>query len=334
MDKIRWGILSTAKIGRERVIPAIQAASLCSVNAIASRDAKLANATAASLGILKAYTSYEALLLDEDIDAVYIPLPNHLHVPWAIKALEANKHVLCEKPVALTAKEAEELQIVANAKPHLKVMEAFMYRFHPQWEKVKAIIKQAAIGELKTINSSFTYYNTDANNIRNQKAIGGGGLMDIGCYCISLARFIFEDEPESVVADIEFDPVMETDRVASAILHFNKGTSTFTCSTQLVPYQHATIYGTTGRIEIEIPFNGPSAQRVKIWLHNATGTEEIIFDAIDQYTLQANAFAKAILDDTPVPTGLQDTVNNMRVIEAVFKAAEIKQSVSVMQNIS
>lgn len=329
MEKIRWGILSTAKIAREKVIPAMQAGRFCSVEAIASRDEKLAKATAVSLGIPKAYDSYEALLQDENIDAIYIPLPNHLHVLWAIKALQANKHVLCEKPIALTAADAALLQDAAKQKPHLKIMEAFMYRFHPQWQKTKMLVKAAAIGELKTISSFFSYYNADAKNIRNQIGAGGGGLMDIGCYCISLSRFIFDEEPQTVLADIEFDPVLKTDRMASGILHFSKGTSSFTCSTQLAAYQRVQILGTTGRIEIEIPFNAPPLQATRIWLHTATGTQEIVFDAVDQYTLQADLFAASILNDTPVPTDLQDAVNNMKVIEAMFESADAGIAVKI-----
>ncbi len=320
MNKIRWGILSTAKIGREKAITAMQKGSYCSVDAIASRNLEQATAVAASLGIPKAYGSYEALLNDENIDAVYIPLPNHLHVPWAIKALEANKHVLCEKPIGLSVGEAKQLQLAALQKPQLKIMEAFMYRFHPQWQQAKKLVNNGSIGQLKTIQSFFSYYNNDADNIRNQKDIGGGGLMDIGCYGISLSRFIFDQEPVSVVGVLEFDPVLQTDRMASAIMNFKNGTASFTCSTQLVSYQRVNIFGTAGRIEIEIPFNAPPLLPTKIWLHTETGTEEIIFDAVDQYTLQGDLFSKAIIDNSAVPADLQDAVNNMIVTEAIFKS--------------
>ena len=329
MKKIRWGVLSTAKIGRERVIPAMQAGAYCSIDAIASRNEAQAKQIATALNIPKAYGSYDALLNDAEIDAVYIPLPNHLHVPWAIKALAANKHVLCEKPIGLTAAEAKQLQQAASQQPQLKIMEAFMYRFHPQWQQIKKIMQDGTIGELKTIESFFSYYNTDANNIRNKKDIGGGGLMDIGCYCISLSRFIFDAEPESVLGNIDFDPQSQTDRMASGILNFANGTSTFTCSTQLTPYQRANILGTTGRIEIEIPFNGLSSSAASIWLHTKAGKEEIVFDAVDQYTLQGDAFSKAILDNTTVPTCLQDAVNNMLVIEAIFKSAATGKLVKI-----
>jgi predicted dehydrogenase len=325
MTKIRWGIMGTAKIAREKVIPAMQACMHCSVDAIASRDMEHAKQTAAALHIPKAYGSYETLLDDANIDAVYIPLPNHLHLPWAIKALDANKHVLCEKPIGLSSAEAKQLQFAAQQKPRLKIMEAFMYRFHPQWQRTKELVGDGAIGELKTIHSFFSYYNVDAANIRNQKDTGGGAMMDIGCYCVSLARFIFDKEPEYVFGQVEFDPVMGTDRIASGMLDFVIGTSTFTCSTQLMPYQRVNILGTTGRIEIEIPFNTPPDLPTKIWMHTKAGSEEIIFDAVDQYTLEAELFSKAILNDEAVPTSLQDAVNNMFVIEAVFKSAKEKK---------
>ena len=322
MKKVRWGILSTAKIGREKVIPAIQQSKLCEVVAIASRQKEQAEKEAARLHIQTAYGFYEELLNDPEIDAVYIPLPNHLHVEWSIKALQAGKHVLCEKPIALSAKDANNLLDASKQYPHLKIMEAFMYRFHPQWRKAKELISEGKIGELKTIHSFFSYYNVDPNNIRNQSDKGGGGLMDIGCYNISLSRFVFDEEPKKVLGVVEFDPHTKTDHITSGILQFAKGSSVFTCSTQLIPYQRVNIFGTDGRIEIEIPFNAPPDKATKLWLHSKTGTEEIVFDAIDQYTLEADRFAKAILEDTTVPTPLEDAVNNMKIIEAIFKSSK------------
>lgn len=327
MNKIRFGILSTAKIAREKVIPALQSANFCTVDAIASRNGEQAKQTAALLGIAKSYDSYEALLADPDIDAVYIPLPNHLHVPWSIKALEANKHVLCEKPIALNASEAKALETIAAQKPQLKIMEAFMYRFHPQWQCTLKLVQDGAIGELKTVQSFFSYYNADEHNIRNKKEMGGGGLMDIGCYCVSLSRLLFAEEPLSVFGQVELDPILQTDRLTSGVLQFRKGTATFTCSTQLTSYQRVNILGTTGRIEIEIPFNAPPLLQTRIWLHNSTGTEEITFDAVDQYSIQADLFSKAILDNTSVPTGLSDASNNMLVIDAVFQSAIENRSI-------
>jgi predicted dehydrogenase len=322
MKKVKWGILSTAKIGREKVIPAIQKGSYCEVVAIASRDIERAKETAKNLQIRKVYGSYEGLLTDREIDAIYIPLPNHLHVEWAIKGLEAGKHVLCEKPIGLSSSEAEKLLQISEKYPQLKVMEAFMYRFHPQWIYAKDLLDNNRIGELKTIQSFFSYYNADPNNIRNKVEVGGGGMMDIGCYSVSLSRFLFDEEPKSVVAMLEQDPVMGTDRITSGMMNFSKGSSTFTCSTQLMPYQHVNILGTSGRIEIEIPFNPLPTHKTKILLHTISGIEEIVFDEIDQYTVQADSFAKAILEYTPVPFNIKDGINNMKVIEAILSSAK------------
>ncbi len=298
----------------------MQVGHYSSIDAIASRSTALAVSTAEALGIEKVYDSYEALLADPDIDAVYIPLPNQLHVPWAIKAMEAGKHVLCEKPIGLTSDEGKQLQEAARQYPKLKVMEAFMYRFHPQWQHAKKLVKEGAIGEMQTIQSFFSYYNVDAANIRNQPEAGGGGLMDIGCYCISLSRFLFDAEPETVFASADFDPAFKTDRLASGILNFEKGRATFTCSTQLTPYQRVNIVGTTGRIKMDIPFSPPALTDAHIWLHQKDEVEKIIFDAVDQYTIQGDMLSKAILEDKPVPTDLQDSINNMLVIEATFKS--------------
>jgi predicted dehydrogenase len=322
MTKIRWGVLSTANIGVAKVLPAMQRGALCAITAIASRDLAKAQATAKQLGIPKAYGSYEELLADPEIDAIYNPLPNHLHVPWSIKAIEAGKHVLCEKPIALTTAEAQTLADAAKQHPQLKVMEAFMYRHHPQWQRARQIVGAGGIGALRTIHSFFSYYNDDPGNIRNQADIGGGGLMDIGCYNISISRFIFDAEPQRVCGIVEYDPQLKTDRLASGVLDFGRGTATFTCSTQLASYQRVNIFGDTGRIEIEIPFNAPPDQPCKIWRQHAGGTDEIVFDVCDQYTLQGDALARAILDDTPVPTPIEDAVANMAVIEALVRSAK------------
>lgn len=321
MTKVRWGVMGTAKIAREKVIPAMQKGSFCEIVAIASRNMEQAKNTAASLNISKAYGSYESLLDDKEIDAVYIPLPNHLHVEWTKKCIAAGKHVLCEKPIGLSSAQARELSDTAKQYPHIKVMEAFMYRYHPQWQTVKQLVSDKSIGKMKMIQSFFSYYNADRNNIRNKKEVGGGGLLDIGCYCVSFARFLFDDEPGRVLGLVELDPDSHTDRVTTGILDFSNGSSTFTCSTQLMPYQRVNIIGTDGRIEVEIPVNTPPDQPARIWLHLKSGSKEIMFDAVDQYTLEGDTFSKAILDGQPVPVGLEDAVNNMKVIEAIFKSA-------------
>jgi len=320
MVKVRWGVLSTAKIGWEKVIPAMQAGKYSEIIAIASANKEKAEAIAKQNNIAKVFDSYEALLADPDIDAVYIPLPNHLHVPWSIKALQAGKHVLCEKPIALSATEAEKLLQVSLQYPHLKMMEAFMYRFHPQWHAIKQMVNDGSIGQLKTIQSVFSYYNIDPLNVRNQKDIGGGGLMDIGCYPISTSRFIFGKEPEKVFGSLEFDPVFQTDIMASAILDFSSGTATFTCSTQAMPYQRTNIIGSEARIELEIPFTPSPDNPAIIWLHTKTHSKQINFEATNQYTLQGDQFSLAILNKEELQTKLTDAVNNMKVIDAIFES--------------
>lgn len=324
VKKVRWGVLSTAKIALNKVIPAMQQSQYCEIVAIASQQLEKAQQAAKNLDIAVAYGSYQSLLDAPNIDAVYIALPNHLHVPWSIKALAANKHVLCEKPIALNTEQAMQLQHAAAASPHLKLMEAFMYRHHPQWLMAQQLVKDGAIGKLQTIQSFFSYYNTDGNNIRNMADIGGGGLMDIGCYCISLARFIFNSEPLRVTADMKFDAKFHTDYATTAIMDFSQGTASFTCSTQLSPYQRVNILGSEGRIEIEIPFNAPNDVACKMWLHTqAEKPQEIVLAVCDQYTLQGELFAQAILNDTPVPTPIADAVANMQVLDKLKQSAKL-----------
>ncbi|MBN1660525.1 MAG: Gfo/Idh/MocA family oxidoreductase [Anaerolineae bacterium] len=322
MEKLRWGVLSTAKIGLEKVIPAMQAGAHSQVVGIASRDLGRAEAAARWLGIPRAYGSYEALLASPDVDAVYIPLPNHLHVPWSIKALEAGKHVLCEKPIGLSTGQARELQAAAHAHPNLKVMEAFMYRFHPQWQRTKQIVAEGGVGELRTVQSFFAYYNVDPDNIRNQADVGGGALMDIGCYCLSLARFLFDAEPARVMGIVERDPTFGTDRLTAGILDFGVGTSTFTCATQLAPFQRVNIVGTTGRVEIEIPFNAPPDCGCRVWHQHDDEVDAIELAPANQYTIQGDFFSLAVIENRPVPTPLDDAVANMAAIEAVVASAE------------
>jgi predicted dehydrogenase len=322
MKTVRWGVLSTAGIGVKKVIPAMQKSMYCDVIAIASQNIQKAEATAAQLGIPQAYGSYEELLADPGIEAVYIPLPNHLHVYWSIKALEAGKHVLCEKPISLTCADAERLLKVSCAYKGQKLMEAFMYRQHPQWQKARQLVNNGEIGTLQTIQSFFSYYNVDSGNIRNIAEAGGGGLMDIGCYCISLSRFLFGAEPLRVFGVQRYDKTFKTDYLTSGILEFAGGISTFTCSTQLAPYQRVNIIGTEGRVEIEIPFNAPPDVPCRLWQQRGHDIQEIVFDICDQYTLQADALSLAILKNTEVPVPLEDAVNNMRVLENVVRSGQ------------
>ncbi|HEY2760121.1 MAG TPA: Gfo/Idh/MocA family oxidoreductase [Pirellulales bacterium] len=330
--KLRWGVLSTAKIGLDKVLPAMQAGRHSVVSAIASRDLAKAKEAAGQLGIAKAYGSYEELLADKEIDAVYNPLPNHLHVPWSIKCLEAGKHVLCEKPVGMNVAEAQQLAAAAKQYPRLKVMEAFMYRHHPQWQLVKKLIAEGQIGEVRAVQSWFSYHNVNPSNIRNMAEIGGGGLLDIGCYCISSSRFIFDAEPKRVVGTVEFDPNFKTDRLASAVLDFGAAdtrsgresfqrTATFICGTQMAPNQFVMVVGAEGRIEIEWPFTPPPDRPGKILLYRGGEAKELRIEAANQYTVQGDLFSLAALEDKPVPTPLDDALKNMQVIEAVAKSA-------------
>ena len=318
MEKVSFGILSTAKIGVEKVIPALQLGERTAVTAIASRDHERASQAAAQLGIPHAYGSYEQLLADDSIQAVYIPLPNHMHVPWSLKCLEAGKHVLCEKPIGLSVEEAEHLAAEAAKYPKLKVMEAFMYRLHPQWKTAQRIVADGGIGRLRAVHSLFSYFNDDPTNIRNQVGIGGGAMMDIGCYCVSLARLMFDSEPLRACAVVDFDPQLKVDRLSSGLLEFAAGQASFVCSTQLTPYQRVQILGTSGRIEIEIPFNAPPERACRIWHETQGSIEEIQLPICDQYTIQGDLFARSILEDTSVPTPLDDATNNMRAIEAIL----------------
>lgn len=323
--KIRWGVLSTASIGVRKVLPAMQKGEYSSVVAIASRNLGKAKDTAAKLGIPTAYGSYEELIADPHVDAIYNPLPNQLHVPWTIKAAEAGKHVLCEKPISLTAAEAESLLRVRE-RTSVKIGEAFMIRSHPQWLRTKALIDEGRIGELRCVMGCFSYFNVDPANIRNHVESGGGALYDIGCYCIQASRYAFGAEPIRVVGCIDRDPKMRTDRLTSAILEFQGGQAIFTCGTQLVPYQRVQFLGTRGRIEIEIPFNAPIDRPTRIVVDGGDlfGADRVTeeFPICDQYTLQGDQFSKAILEDTEVPVPLEEAIRNMKVIEAIFRSAE------------
>lgn len=325
IDKVRWGVLGTAKIALAKVIPAMQRSSWCEINAIASRDLSRANEAAAELNIPNAYGSYEELLGDDSIEAVYNPLPNHLHVPWTIKAAAAGKHVLCEKPIALNAEEARTLSGVRN-RTGVRIQEAFMVRTHPQWLETRRLIQSGRIGALRSIACHFSYFNPDPANIRNKLEFGGGALMDIGCYPISISRFMYDAEPRRVLGVIERDPVFGTDSLTTAVLDFPNGHSTFTCSTRLSAFQRMIFLGTEGRIEVLIPFNAPNERPTRIVLDTGkdlTGesAEIIEFPVCDQYEIQGSLFSRAIRENREQEIPLEDAVNNMTVIDAVFRSA-------------
>jgi predicted dehydrogenase len=329
MKKVRIGVLSTAKIGREKVIPAMQKGKLTEVVAIASRNKEKAQEVANELGIAKVHDSYDKLLKDKTVDAIYIPLPNHLHVEWTIKALNKGKHVLCEKPMGLNDEEVNRIINATVTAPDIKIMEAFMYRFHPQWIEAKKLVDEGRIGDLVTIQSFFSYFNDDPDNIRNKADMGGGSLMDIGCYAVSLSRFIFNAQPRRVISFADKDPQFGTDRTFSGMMDFKGRISTFTCSTQMAPYQRVNLLGTTGRIEIMIPFNAPPDEPC-ILIHQDGTTGQTIMRTLkmneaDQYTLQGDAFARCILEDTPPPVSIMDAWDNMHTIDALFKSVETGQ---------
>jgi len=322
--KIRWGVLSTANIAVKKVIPGMQQSELCEIAAIASRDGDKARAVAQELGIAKSYGSYEELLADPEIDVIYNPLPNHMHVPWTTKAAEAGKHVLCEKPISLTVEEAETLLAVRH-RTRVKIGEAFMVVCHPQWVRLRELLHAGRIGELRAVQGFYSYFNTDPRNIRNKVEAGGGALMDIGCYMVLAGRYAFEQEPQRVVASIERDPAMETDRLTSAILEFAGGQAVFTCSTQLVPFQRLQFLGTKGRIELEIPANAPPDRETRLRIDTGAdifggGITVETFPICDQYGLQGDAFSRAILENTEVPVPLEQAIRNMTVIEAIFRS--------------
>jgi predicted dehydrogenase len=325
-QKVKWGVLGAASIATRKVIPAMQKGEWSAVTAIASRDLNRAKDAASKLGIEKAYRSYEELLADPEIEAIYNPLPNHLHVPWSIKAAEAGKHVLCEKPVSVTVAEARTL-LAARERCGVKIGEAFMVKTHPQWLRTRDLIRKGVIGELRAIVGVFSYFNRDPNNVRNVPEWGGGAMLDIGCYPITTSRFIFGGEPVSVLALLERDPDFKTDRLTSAILEFPSGQAVFTCSTQLVAYQRMQFLGTTGRIEIEIPFNAPNERATRIFIDDGRdifggGIRIETIPVCDQYTVQGDAFSRAIREGGEVPVPLEDAIANMAVIEAVFRAGE------------
>ncbi|WP_374309639.1 Gfo/Idh/MocA family protein [Dongia sp.] len=327
MKPVKWGIVSTADIGVKKVIPAMLRAKGVEIAAIASRDAARAREVAQKLGIPKSYGTYEALLADPEIEAVYNPLPNHLHVPVTLQALAAGKHVLCEKPIALTAAEAGQLTDAAKKAGKL-VTEAFMVRYHPQWRRARELAQSGRLGDVSLISSVFTYYNVDPANVRNMGDIGGGALYDIGCYPIVTARFVFGAEPVRVSAAIDWDPTFKTDRLTSALAEFPGGRHlVFATATQLVPRQHVQILGTKARAEVMIPFNAPPGQATTLRIDDGsdlTGANIVteVLPACDQYALQGEVFSQAIRGEAPLDFGIDDAILNMRVIDAMFKAAK------------
>ena len=323
---LRWGVLGVADIAVKQVIPAMQQSRLSRVVAIASRDGAKAQAAARSLGIPRAHGSYDALLADPDVDAVYIPLPNHLHVPWSIRAAEAGKHVLCEKPLALTAREARTLLAVRD-RTGVVMGEAFMTRTHPQWARVRELIAAGRLGELRLVTGHFSYYRRDPDDVRSKVEWGGGVLLDIGCYPVTMSRWLFGAEPLAVAAVLERDPELGVDRLVSGLLRFPAGQAAFTVGGQAALFQQMQIFGTKGRIEVELPFNPPPGHATRILIDDGRdlvggGIEAVTFEPVDQYTLQGDRFAEAVRGLGAVPVPLEDAIANMAVLDALFRAAD------------
>ena len=322
---VRWGVLGASNFALKVSLPGMMRGPLTQVVALASRDTARARAAAQSRGIPRAYGSYEELLADPDIDIIYNPLPNHVHAEWTARAARAGKHVLCEKPIALDAREAETLVAVQRETGKL-ISEGFMIRHHPQWRQAKAWIESGRIGELVAVQTAFSYFNRDPANIRNRKDVGGGALYDIGCYAVNSSRYLFGREPLRAVALIERDPDFGTDRLTSGLVDYGGAHLTFTCSTQAVPYQRVNALGTKGRIEIEIPFNAPATAPCRIFLDDGSvlggGSAKVTtFPIVDQYHLQSEAFSRAIRTGSTIENGIEVAVGNMRVIDALFRSA-------------
>jgi predicted dehydrogenase len=323
MKPVVWGVLSTAKIGLKLVLPAMRASRLVDLRAIASRSLPAAQSAARAHDIARAYGSYEELIADPEIEAIYNPLPNHLHVPLTLQAARAGKHVLCEKPIALTAAEAEPLREAAR---NVHIEEAFMVRHHPQWQRVRELVRAGRIGAPRAVQVLFSYFNDDPANIRNQAAIGGGALYDIGCYAILSGRYLFDAEPRRAIALVDRDPALRTDRTTSALLDFGSGRQlSFTVSTQGCPYQRVNVVGTSGRIEIAIPFNAPrgGAMRIAVDAGGALDGSGITIETLpeaDQYRLQAEAFSRLVRGESTETFGIDDAIAQMRVIDALFRS--------------
>ena len=324
--KVHWGVLGAADIALKKVIPAMQRGQWTEITALASRDEAKARRVASELGIKKAYGSYEELLADTEIETIYNPLPNHLHVPWTLKAAEAGKHVLCEKPIGLNVQDALPL-LAARDRIGVKIQEAFMVRTHPQWIRIIDLIQTGRIGAVRSIVGQFSYNNPNPQNIRNIAEMGGGGLMDIGCYLIFFSRLMFKDEPLRVVGLIEQDPATKTDVLTSALLEFREGQAMINCSTRMTPFQRVQIIGTNGRIEVQIPVNAPPDRACRILIDDGSdffgaGTETIEFEVCDQYTIQGDLFSQAIREGREPVISLEDSIRNMAVIDAVFASAK------------
>ncbi|HOJ98973.1 MAG TPA: Gfo/Idh/MocA family oxidoreductase [Termitinemataceae bacterium] len=321
MTRLRMGVLGCSAHYAKRVAVPLRESLLIEPYGVASRDLSKAQEYAKRWGFAKAYGSYEALLADKDIDFVYIPLPNHMHLEYIKKAADAGKPVLCEKPLTLNALEAREV-VDYCTKKGIPLMEAFMYRFHPQWQRARELVQAGEVGQVQTMHTMFCYNNRDPRNIRNIAEYGGGALLDIGCYAVSSARFLMGAQPIRVVAQLLEDPDFKTDILVSGILDFGEGRrSTFTVGTQLFSMQKVDIYGTGGSMSIEVPFNMYGDVPGRIFVATDVGRRVIETEVADQYLLEFDAFARALIEKIEVPTPPIDAIENMAVLDALARSA-------------
>ena len=321
MKKLKIGVLGVSNHLIKRIILPLQETNNCFIYGIASRNSEKAISASRQYNIPKYYESYDDLLSDKDIDIVYIPLPNHLHAEWIKKSADAGKHVLCEKPLCMNAKESEDAISYVDKKG-IKLMEAFMYKFHPLWIHVKNIIDTKQIGDITYIHTSFSYNNPSKTNIRNIKEYGGGAMMDIGCYAVSVPRFLLGREPEKTVSLINRHPDFGTDILSSAIMDFGTSRSTFTVGTLSDAHQRVEITGTAGKITIPIPFNTFVDVRSTITITNSIGERTVEFAPADQYGIMFDVFAKTVINDHPVPVNAMDALLNQKVVDAIFRSGE------------
>lgn len=328
MKKLNIGILGISNHFIKRIILPLSNSRNCIPYAIASREPAKARETASEFHISVAHKNYQSLLDDANIDAVYIPLPNHLHAEWVVKALHAGKPVLCEKPLAMDLQQTEMLTEVSE-KTGVPLMEAFMYRFHPSWIHTRNMIRTNQLGKINYIHTAFSYNNPSPVNIRNIAAYGGGALMDIGCYAISAPRFLLGQEPVRVVSHTTLHPEFGTDMHTSGLLDFGETRASFHVSTLSEPFQKVDIIGTAGSVTIPVPFNTYVDTPSSIVVNSGMGMREIVFPVCDPYQLMFEAFADALLSGTPVPLPLSDAVNNMRVIDAVRESIQTNAFISL-----
>ena len=334
-QRLRWGVMSTANIAQIALIPAIKQSTFGALEVVASRDIEKARSVAGSFGIDRVVGSYEALLEDPNIDAVYIPLPNSLHAEWTIRAAEAGKAVLCEKPLGLSTEEVTR-QIEACTKYNVSLMEGFMYRFHPQTRRVQELLATRAIGEVRHVHAHLSVNimrTLDESNIRYRDSLGGGALLDMGCYTVNIARMIFGGEPKRLFGRLDVDLALGVDTSAAGILEFAEGIATISCSFGADGQGSYRIVGTDGTIEAPrgiIPGLGTRAPEGLVVVIDADGNRrEEIFAPVNQYSKMVDAFSEAVLNKRSVPLPPEDSLNNIKVLEALSRSSAENIAVDV-----